>query len=180
MELELRRDAHLSRVLVQVGLHVVVVNLVGCESFLEHAERRETVRKRSALAVERGVRQNRRENYGSPVKNTRMNSLATVRHDADDDLCEEEERRRSAKATRFVSLAQLTLPTIVSPSLRLLPLAELSDVLHDTVHGAAEERLVLVVERDDDEQLSLAMGDGRAKDVVPLVEVLGLSREVSA
>jgi len=71
-------------------------------------------------------------------------------------------------------LARLTLPSIVSPSLRLLPLAKLRNVLHDAVDGAAEERLVLVVEGDDDQQLGLAMRDGRAKDVVPLVEVLGL------
>jgi hypothetical protein len=48
------------------------------------------------------------------------------------------------------------LPSILSPSLASIPLAQMSDVFHDTVHGSAEELLVFVVHGHDDEEFGAA------------------------
>ena len=45
------------------------------------------------------------------------------------------------------------LPTVLSPSLAAFAFTEISDVLHDAVHGTREQRVVLIVHRHDDEEL---------------------------
>ena len=45
------------------------------------------------------------------------------------------------------------LPAILSPELAVFTTTEISDILHDTVHGACEQRVVLLVHRNDDEEL---------------------------
>ena len=45
------------------------------------------------------------------------------------------------------------LPGVLSPGLAAIALTEMSDVLHNTVHGARELRVVLIVHRHDNEEL---------------------------
>ena len=45
------------------------------------------------------------------------------------------------------------LPGVLSPGLAAIALTEMSDVLHDTVHGARELRVVLIAHRHDDKEL---------------------------
>ena len=45
------------------------------------------------------------------------------------------------------------LPTVLSPSLAAFAFTEISDVLHDAMHGTREQRVVLIVHRHDDEEL---------------------------
>lgn len=45
------------------------------------------------------------------------------------------------------------LPSILPPSLTPISLAQMGDILHNTVHGSGEELLVLVVHGEDEKQL---------------------------
>ena len=68
------------------------------------------------------------------AQRARVDLLAAVADDTDDHL----------------------LPSLLAPSLAAIALAEIGDVLHDAVHRARKERVVLIVHRHDDEQFGPA------------------------
>lgn len=124
-----------------------------------------------------------------PVEHARVDLLAPVCDDADDDLCEKRVSDYGEEEGEEVG----TLPAVLAPSLGLVARAEVRDVLcghrisrhwlskagthrrtHHSVHSPAEEHLVLVVERNDDEQLRLPIVECRTKRKAVLVKFLGL------
>ena len=72
-------------------------------------------------------------NDRNSAQRTRVDLLTPVADDTNDDL----------------------FPAILSPELAVFTPTEISDVLHDAMHGACEQRVVLIVHRNDDEELRL-------------------------
>ena len=70
-------------------------------------------------------------NSSNSAQRARVDLLPTVTDDTYDDL----------------------LPSVPSPNLATIALTEISDVLHDAVHGAREERVILIIHSHDDEEL---------------------------
>ncbi|KAH0358001.1 chitin synthase, class II, partial [Aureobasidium melanogenum] len=68
------------------------------------------------------------------IQSSRMNLFASIGNDADDNL----------------------LPAVLAPCSRFLSAAKVSDIAHDTMHGAGKVEFVFVVHGDTDEQLGLA------------------------
>jgi hypothetical protein len=64
---------------------------------------------------------------------------------------------QSARIDLLTSIANDTnddlLPSVLPPSLAAIALTQISDILHDAMHRAREQRVVLIVHRHDDEQL---------------------------
>ena len=66
------------------------------------------------------------------------------------------------------------LPSILTPSLTPISLAQMGDILHNTVHGSSEELFVFVVHGENNEQLrspgrivqDLAQGESRVLEVI--------------
>lgn len=104
-----------------------------------------------------------------------MDLLASVSDDADDDLCEEGFSKRGGREGR----RERTLPAVFAPGLGLVASTEVRDVLRYSVHSAAEEHLVLVVERNDDKQLRLPVVERRTQCEAVGVEFLGLKEWIS-
>ena len=92
---------------------------------------------------------------GDDAEGARVDLGAPVADDADDDLP----------------------PAVVAPYLAAVPAAEMGDVPHDAVHGAAEELLVLVVHGHDDEELGAAGGGvvALAEGEAGALEVVGVA-----
>ena len=68
--------------------------------------------------------------------------------------------RNSAEGARVDLLASVAddtnddfLPAVLSPGLAAIALTQISDILHDAMHSAREERVVLIVHSHDDEEL---------------------------